>query len=310
MRRNGRRPAALRFTPECDALAINSALAVATGAAGLAVIAAISKWWPPTARLFAFLVTAVLVVGIFAAYEPRCLRGPFGLIDRSIFTLWLDKVAEMQPLRSVFHTDAVQGAVCVAFPLVALLSALWVARAGLATPLAWALIAALALAEVIMIGQVRILVYVTWLGLPFVGVAAFWLAERTRRPALIAAMAAVLASPAVVALMVSALASQVAHAKDPHQTSEETLPCYLPGSFHELGALPPGLVMAPLDLGPAILAHTRHSIVAAPYHRADRAIRFNQETMNGPSAAARRSLSLIRCSGSSRSHKREARSCR
>jgi hypothetical protein len=42
------------------------------------------------------------------------------------------------------------------------------------------------------------------------------------------------------------------------------------------------LVLAALDLGPSILANTGHSVVAAPYHRVDRAILFEEATMNGP----------------------------
>ncbi len=35
-----------------------------------------------------------------------------------------------------------------------------------------------------------------------------------------------------------------------------------------LDALPPGIVLAEIDLGPSLLLHSHHSVVAAPYHRA------------------------------------------
>ncbi|TNC10477.1 hypothetical protein FF100_22700 [Methylobacterium terricola] len=35
-----------------------------------------------------------------------------------------------------------------------------------------------------------------------------------------------------------------------------------------LDALPPGLILAEIDLGPDLLLHSHHSVVAAPYHRA------------------------------------------
>jgi hypothetical protein len=35
----------------------------------------------------------------------------------------------------------------------------------------------------------------------------------------------------------------------------------------ELDRLPPAVIAGPIDLGPSILAFTRHSVVAAPYHR-------------------------------------------
>src|SRR5205807_1073305 len=115
----------------------------------------------------------------FVAFEPRCLAGPFALVDRSIFPLWVDQVWEMQPIVSLFRTDGLRTVVYIGFPLVAALSASWVAAAGFRTPLAWASLAAFAISCLIMLGQVRIIIYVTWFGLPFVGVAAQWLAERT-----------------------------------------------------------------------------------------------------------------------------------
>jgi len=281
-------PSALRFTPQCDALAINSAIAVVLGSGGLALIANFAGRLSPRARLAAMLLVGVFALGAYLAFEPRCLRGPFAFVDPSIFPLWVDQVWEMQSIASVFRTDGLRSVIYVGFPLVAVLSATWVAACGLRTPLGWASLAAFAVSGLIMLGQVRIIMYVTWFGLPFVGIAAQRLAERTSRPALAQIPAAVLVSPAIVTVVVAALAHSVAQAEDQTTTSSrEVLPCFDPQNFRSLAALPEGLVLAPLDLGPSILAHTRHSVVAAPYHRADRATRFNQEVLNGPSAAAR-----------------------
>ena len=43
-------------------------------------------------------------------------------------------------------------------------------------------------------------------------------------------------------------------------------------SLTPLDALPPGLVLAPMNLGPALLLHTHHSIVVAGYHRGTRGV--------------------------------------
>jgi glycerol-3-phosphate O-acyltransferase len=43
--------------------------------------------------------------------------------------------------------------------------------------------------------------------------------------------------------------------------------CRTVSSLAPLAALARGRVMAPIDLGPAILAATEHSVFAAPYHR-------------------------------------------
>src|SRR4029077_13322239 len=44
-------------------------------------------------------------------------------------------------------------------------------------------------------------------------------------------------------------------------------PCRSLSDVASLKGLPKGRVMAPLDLGPAILAETNHDVFAGPYHR-------------------------------------------
>lgn len=43
--------------------------------------------------------------------------------------------------------------------------------------------------------------------------------------------------------------------------------CNAPGGLPILDRLPPGLVLAPINLGANLLLHTRHAILAAPYYR-------------------------------------------
>jgi hypothetical protein len=43
--------------------------------------------------------------------------------------------------------------------------------------------------------------------------------------------------------------------------------CRAPAAFTPLAALPPGLILAPIDAGSHLLAFTPHSVLAAPYHR-------------------------------------------
>jgi hypothetical protein len=169
-----------------------------------------------------------------------------------------------------------------------------VVRAGLRTPLAWAPITAFVLAVFIAAGQVRMMAYVMWLGVPFVGAAIQHLAERTSHPFLVRMGGAAFASPPAISLMVLFAVSAFAEPADekgkPKRTAQwavDASACFRPDLYRAVAMLPPGLVMGPLELGPSVLAHTSHRAVAAPYHRADRAVRFNEEVMNGTPAAAR-----------------------
>jgi hypothetical protein len=280
-------PSAFRLVAQCDALRINTVSAVVLGAAGMALAGSLGDRVPAKPRLWLLGAAGLVSLAAFAGLEPRCLRGPFGQIDRSVFALWLDKVQEMQSLKQLFHAQGVEVLVYLAFPLVATLSIIWVMLSNVRTPVAWALCAGFAISLVIMANQIRIIVYVIWLGLPFVGVAAQLLAARTPRIALVRTLAATLASPAVVSLVAMDLTDRGAPTREHVEVDEAIATCFAPGVFARLAALPTGLVMGPLDLGPAILANTSHGVVAAPYHRADAAIRFNQELMDGPAPADR-----------------------
>jgi hypothetical protein len=289
-------PSALRLAPQCDALAVNSTAAVVAAAAGLAIIATFGERWTRTTRLGALALAGAGALAIFGAIEPRCLRGPFGLIDRSIFHLWIDNVSELQGLVSLFRATGLQALVHIGFPIVAALSVVAVVRAGLRTPLAWAPIAAFAIAAVIAAGQIRMMVYVIWIGVPFVGAAIQLLAERTSHPFLFRIGGAAFGSPPAISLMilsaVSAFAepSETGKPKPTAQWAVDTSACFRPELYRAVAKLPTGVVMGPLEVGPSVLAHTSHSVIAAPYHRADRAIRFNEEVMNAPSAVARARL--------------------
>jgi hypothetical protein len=116
------------------------------------------------------------------------------------------------------------------------------------------------------------------------------LAERTGRVALVRIFIAALASPPFISVAAAELTGS-AERKPPNSAANQAIvACFQPDQLRTLAALPSGLVLGPLDLGPAILAHTKHSVVAAPYHRADHAIRFNQEVMDGPNGAARQQV--------------------
>jgi hypothetical protein len=206
----------------------------------------------------------------------------------------------------LFQGEGISALVFVAFPAVAIVSVAWVAYRKLQTPVAWGIVASFAMSVAIAFGQNRALNYVVWLGAPFVAIAADRIARLgcslraqhspadpaqskaplTGRVAVVRACVALLVSPVVVTVVAERAASL--WARQPTAANAEA--CYLPEAYRTLAALPPGLVLAALDLGPSILANTGHSVVAAPYHRIDRAILFEEATMNGPPQGDRKGL--------------------
>jgi hypothetical protein len=66
--------------------------------------------------------------------------------------------------------------------------------------------------------------------------------------------------------------------------------CISEASLAPLRALPEGLVLAPIDLGPFVLLYTRHSVIAAPYHRNNHGNRLMIDSLMAAPEAAREKL--------------------
>jgi hypothetical protein len=248
-------------------------------------------------RLAATAAAGALALGVFAALEPRCLKGPMGLVDPAITALWINNVSELQGVLSLVRNLGADAFAIIAFPCLVIASAVLVTWRGLRTPLVWAPLAALAVSTVIAAGTIRMAMYVVMIGMPFVGAAVDALTSRTARPLLIGAGGAALASPPVFALVVMWLAGFVvepmgkpAAAKTAPLWTVDVSRCLRPEIYRPVAAVPPGLIFGPLELGPSLLAFTPHSVVDAGYHRAYKSIIFEEEVMRGPASAARERL--------------------
>jgi hypothetical protein len=69
--------------------------------------------------------------------------------------------------------------------------------------------------------------------------------------------------------------------------------CFDARIYQPLAALPPGVVLGEIDLGPFILAHTSDSVLAAPYHRMSWGIWKAYEALGGPTSAAQARLQAL-----------------
>ena len=104
----------------CDAIAVNSAIAVILATLGLVLTGRFlaSAHWQ--VRAAGVVATGLVAAAAFAAIEPRCLAGPFAMMDPTVRSLWFNHVSEMQPLWAVAWTSAPMGAAVAAFPAVGL----------------------------------------------------------------------------------------------------------------------------------------------------------------------------------------------
>ncbi len=202
-------------------------------------------------------VLAVVIGGSLAAsvvwLAPECLS-PYGLVDPLLVRLWLSHVGEAQsmfaaPLATATGYLGVMIAGILAtgwqasrnrcwVPLLALqIAALGLACFQLRGAYAGAILAAPALAAVIAAARQR----------GGTALAGAWLAS--------AGMLYPIAAQAVT--------RQAAPAASPGGAGN----CTSAAALGRLASLPPGRLMAPLDLGAYAIGATKLSVVAAPYHR-------------------------------------------
>ena len=120
------------------------------------------------------------------------------------------------------------------------------------------------------------------------------LAERTSRPTAARMGGAMLASQPMVSLVFIWAAAVVAEpmakpafAKDAPLWTLDVSKCLLPDVYRPVADLPTGLVLGPIELGPSLLAFTPHSVIGAGYHRADKAILFNERIMHASASDVR-----------------------
>jgi hypothetical protein len=254
----------------CDAIAINSTLALILATLGLALAGRLlaPASWP--IRAAGVAAAGAVAAAAFVAVEPRCLAGPFAMLDPTVRALWFNHVSEMQPLWAVALKSPPAGAAIGAFPAVGLLALALIAR-DRATRRDFGFLvaaAALVIATAVMCSMVRAFSYAIWLAIPMVAAGVvrlfppLWsgtLAARTL-------IALLLTPAATAAVAMAAVEALTARAPEP-ENSRVAAGCLLDKSYDKLAALPPGLVATDIDYGPFVLALTPHAVMSAPYHR-------------------------------------------
>ena len=274
----------------CDAIAINSTVAVILATLGLALTGRLLAGAHWQVRAAGVAVTGLVAAAAVAAIEPRCLGGPFAMMDPTVRSLWFNHVSEMQPLWTVAWKSPPVGAAVAAFPAVALVFMLLIARDPATRRDFGFLVAAAALivSVAVMCTMVRAFSYAIWLAIPMVAAGVVRMFASLRLGTLaVRALIALFLAPAVTAAVAMAAVQAVSARPLEAENSRVTAGCLLSKSYAQLAALPPGLVATDIDYGPFVLALTPHSVMSAPYHRLVAPIIAANDIFALPPAAAR-----------------------
>lgn len=261
-------------TVRCDYIA--PPLVAAAGFAGgmLALLASNSgRFSTPHARFAAAgIAGATAIAGVCIPFRA-CLGDPFSMTDPRVTAIWLNNISEMQSTLEVAQNFPNEWLPFYAAPILALLlgcAAMWKQPADRRSIFIAPLFALFALAGVAL-WELRGSAGANLIAHSILAASLVLLFQV--RSSLLANRVAILSFLLVSNPALSFAGNGVgAIVKwlNPHRikaTENSPLFCRHSNDMARLGALEPGLVVSYIDIGPFILADTKHSVLAAPYHR-------------------------------------------
>jgi hypothetical protein len=279
------------FSSVCDSIAWNSALPVVIGGLVATLGTTMRAQERSSARLAVVAIAAGATLLAFVVIEPRCLGGPYAMMEPAAKAHWLASVPEMKPFFSLVRESPVLAAWMATFPLLALLSAALLAqdperRGDFGFVVA---VGALAIATALTITMIKSFSYGVWLGMPLVAAWVLRLFAQLRLTNVVTrGVVTILLAPLTLSITASTIANATIAAND---TSADVRTCFRIESYAALAQLPPGNVLTNvLDYAPHVLALTRHTVMAAPYHRLSREIADAYQAFASPPEQARRIL--------------------
>lgn len=239
------------FTSQVAAGAAGAAIALGT----LALLGRNVQDRKPRAAIA--MSVGLILFGVVANFAPACLTDPYGAVDPFVRMHWLSQVEEARGLLALPQVQIIANAGLALAGLIA--GAVFFARRPApGCTLVWLLVASTLLVGLHQVRSMQVAA-----ALAPILLAPVVAAVRTRRDwktpvAWLASIGIVYQLPATF------MPAAEARGRDAS--------CDIAGTVDRLRSLPPSTVLAPIDLGPLLLARTGHRVVAGPYHRNDAGI--------------------------------------
>jgi len=215
---------------------------------------------------------SVAITCVFIPFRS-CLGDPYGMIDPRVATIWLSHVSETQNALEFAQNFPGDWLTFYACPLGALL--LGIAAMLKQSRQKWAIfitpLFALFAFNVVALWEVRGTAGANLIAQPILAAALITLFQ-IRGSLLVSRFAIVsfvLLSNPILTLAGGGIKLIMNHLNPGQIPASDggPLACRRPADMEHLARLSPGLVVSYIDIGPAILARTKHSVLAAPYHR-------------------------------------------
>jgi hypothetical protein len=287
----------------CDSLGWNLLIAIGVAGVGLAAVASWGAKLSAAQRFGLLVLVGAAATAAYLGADPRCLHGPFASVDPRLRPIWFDRVQELRSWPVLLRVDRDAAIVSMTMALMGLASAIYLlaTRRRRLDPALWLACALMALAAFAASHALRMEDYAFWFGVPIVAAAFTDIAARRLRGLLLPTLVASLfLSPVCVALAMTAAVKLSARptakvaAKAKARTAAAADSCFDTRAYAPLETLPPGVVLADIDLGPFVLAHSANSVLSAPYHRMSWGIWAAHVALAAPPGAAERAARALK----------------
>ncbi|MGO4619304.1 hypothetical protein AB4Z34_21215 [Ensifer sp. 2YAB10] len=266
-------PPRLYLAATCDNLSIAFYLLALTGSGLLALAAATLSDRSAVARMIALGACGLAVIAVALVVAPQCLGNPLSGLDPLLLELWLDNVTEARSFLAVARTEPTSlGAYYFTGAFAALVCAWRIWRRD-RVDLNLILFALVFSSLMIALIQVRGMAFSNLLAI--VPLASLLSDLRARSKGGTAGTGASLRYVGTLLISVPvvwAIAGELfdkgiggVMAGEPQASNGEA--CLTPASLADLEGLTPSFIVGPSDIGAAVLRHTQHRVLSAPYHR-------------------------------------------
>ncbi|MEO6841788.1 MAG: hypothetical protein ABI192_13595 [Bradyrhizobium sp.] len=281
-------------SPVCDTLGGPLLLLTIGGGVGLTSMVGIDRYHSALwLRLIMGTGAAVVLIGAFISLFGGCLESPYAQLNSLVVALWLDTVQETISLGTMLRLGPEDVLGFFALPLITLgLGVAALLRSNPRDRFRWVVcIVALVAQFSISVWEMRGAGGAAMVAAPMFAAAIVVIWPSLAFGRSLALLAFVGSSTAFAAFGVAAKPLSDSIFKTESSAPEAIKQgCSSVSDVVSMRRLPKGRVMAPIDLGPAILAETSHDVFAAPYHRNDDGNLAMLKLMLAPPAVARQML--------------------
>ncbi|MGA8902993.1 hypothetical protein [Bradyrhizobium sp.] len=278
--------------PVCDAFGGPVLLLSIGGGVSLMLMVEIDRYCQTLLmRVVGGAAFAIVLVGAFLFFYSGCLASPFAHLDPIVVQLWVNNVAEAISFARMLQLFPENVPAYYGFPILAMaLAVMALTRSSPPDKFRW-IVGIVTLAALIgtSFWQMRGAAGASMVAAPIfaASLAMLWPGLASARNLL---LLSVLASPVSLSA-IGLFAKPLLDATVKPPTIPAAPACRSLSDVASLKQFPKGRVMAPVDLGPAILAETADEVFAAPYHRNNDGNATFLKLMLGPLPTAQKILS-------------------